>query len=216
MEQHLILRYHTMKNYNILIIDDEKSQRDILQGYLAKKGYKVFTAESGSQGIKIINENLVDIVFSDFKMPEMTGLEILAKVSQINPEISFVIITAYGTVENAVNAMHLGAYDYLSKPVNLDELDLLIARIIEHKNLKSENELLKKQLYERYKLSSFISHSSKMEEVISVSVRVAESKATILITGENGTGKEVLAKSIHFISPRKDGPFVAVNIPALS
>jgi len=216
MEQHLILRYHTMKNYNILIIDDEKSQRDILQGYLAKKGYKVFTAESGSQGIKIINENLVDIVLSDYKMPEMTGLEILAKVSQINPEISFVIITAYGTVENAVNAMHLGAYDYLSKPVNLDELDLLIARIIEHKNLKSENELLKKQLYERYKLSSFISHSSKMEEVISVSVRVAESKATILITGENGTGKEVLAKSIHFISPRKDGPFVAVNIPALS
>ena len=166
MEQHLILRYHTMKNYNILIIDDEKSQRDILQGYLDKKGYKVFTAESGSQGIKIINENLVDIVFSDYKMPEMTGLEILAKVSQINPEISFVIITAYGTVENAVNAMHLGAYDYLSKPVNLDELDLLIARIIEHKNLKSENELLKKQLYERYKLSSFISHSSKMEEVI--------------------------------------------------
>ena len=216
MEQHLILRYHTMKNYNILIIDDEKSQRDILQGYLSKKGYKVFTAESGSQGIKIINENLVDIVLSDYKMPEMTGLEILAKVSQINPEISFVIITAYGTVENAVNAMHLGAYDYLSKPVNLDELDLLIARIIEHKNLKSENELLKKQLYERYKLSSFISHSSKMEEVISVSVRVAESKATILITGENGTGKEVLAKSIHFISPRKDGPFVAVNIPALS
>ncbi len=205
-----------MKNYNILIIDDEKSQRDILYGYLNKKGYKVFTAESGSQGIKIINENLVDIVFSDFKMPEMTGLEILARVSQINPEISFVIITAYGTVENAVNAMHLGAYDYISKPVNLDELDLLIARIIEHKNLKSENELLKKQLYEKYKLSAFISQSSKMEEVISVAVRVAESKATILITGENGTGKEVLAKSIHFISPRKDGPFVAVNIPALS
>jgi len=216
MEQHLILRYHTMKNYNILIIDDEKSQRDILYGYLTKKGYKVFTAESGSQGINIINENPVDIVLSDYKMPEMTGLEILAKVSQINPEISFVIITAYGTVENAVNAMHLGAYDYLSKPVNLDELDLLIARIIEHKNLKSENELLKKQLYERYKLSSFISHSSKMEEVISVAVRVAESKATILITGENGTGKEVLAKSIHFISPRKDAPFIAVNIPALS
>ena len=204
-----------MKNYSILIIDDEKSQRDILYGYLNKKGYKVFTAESGSQGIKIINENLVDIVLSDYKMPEMTGLEILAKVSQINPEISFVIITAYGTVENAVNAMHLGAYDYISKPVNLDELDLLIARIIENKNLKSENELLKKQLYEKYKLSSFISQSSKMEEVLSVAVRVADSKATILITGENGTGKEVLAKSIHFISPRKNNPFVAVNIPAL-
>jgi DNA-binding NtrC family response regulator len=204
-----------MKNFNILIIDDEKSQRDILNGYLSKKGYKVFTAESGSQGIKIINENLVDIVLSDYKMPEKTGLEILAEVYQINPEISFVIITAYGTVENAVKAMHLGAYDYISKPINLDELDLLIARIIENKNLKSENELLKKQLYDRYKLSSFISQSSKMEEMLSVAVRVADSKATILITGENGTGKEVLAKSIHYISPRKDNSFIAVNIPAL-
>lgn len=204
-----------MKNYSILIIDDEKSQRDILYGYLNKKGFKVYTAESGSQGIKIIHENLVDIIFSDFKMPEMTGLEILSKVSQINPEISFVIITAYGTIENAVNAMHMGAFDYISKPINLDELDLLIARIIENKNLKSENEFLKKQLFEKYKLSSFISQSSRMEEVLSVAVRVADSKATILITGENGTGKEVLAKSIHYISPRKDNPFIAVNIPAL-
>lgn len=204
-----------MKNFSILIVDDEDTQRNVLKGYLEKKGYRIFSAASGTEGIKAIKDNLIDIVLSDYKMPDKTGIEVLEEVKKINPEISFVIITAYGTIENAVNAMNLGAFDYLSKPINLDELDLLIARIIENKNLKSENEFLKKQLFEKYKLSSFISHSQRMEEVLSVAVRAAESKATILITGENGTGKEVLAKSIHYISPRKDNPFIAVNIPAL-
>ncbi len=204
-----------MNNYSILIIDDEKSQREVLSGYLFKKKFKVHTADSGDQAIKIIKENMVDIVLSDYKMPKMTGLEILSEVSKINPEISFIIITAYGSIENAVNAMHLGAYDYITKPINLDELDLLIERIIEHKNLKSENELLKKQMCEKYNMSSFISQSPTMEKVLSIAVRAAQSKATILITGENGTGKEVLAKSIHYISPRKDKPFIIANIPAL-
>lgn len=205
-----------MKNYSILIIDDEKSQREILSGFLSKKGYKVYTSESGSQGIKIIKEQIVDIVLSDYKMPEMTGIEILEEVSAINPNISFVIITAYGTVENAVKAMRLGAIDYISKPVNLDELEILLTRIIEKKNLISENKLLREQLQEKNRISTIISHSSKMEEVINIASRSANSRATILIIGENGTGKEVLAKAIHFISPRKDKPFIAINIPALS
>ncbi len=205
-----------MKNYSILIIDDEKSQREILSGFLSKKGYKVYTAESGSQGIKIIKEQIVDIVLSDYKMPEMTGIEILEEVSVINPNISFVIITAYGTVENAVKAMRLGAIDYISKPVNLDELEILLTRIIEKKNLISENQLLREQLQEKNRISSIISQSSKMEEVINLASRSANSRATILITGENGTGKEVLARAIHFISSRKDKPFIAINIPALS
>ncbi|MBT8387865.1 MAG: sigma-54 dependent transcriptional regulator [Ignavibacteria bacterium] len=205
-----------MKDYNLLIIDDEQSQRELLEGYLKKKGFNVYTADSGSEGIKIVNENSIDIIFSDYKMPEMTGLELLEKVLNINPEISFVIITAYGTVENAVKAMQIGAYDYISKPVDLDELDLLIERIIERKNLKSENQLLKDQLKEKHKLTSVISQSPAMEEVLSVASRAAESKATVLITGENGTGKEVLAKAIHYASPRKDKPFIPVNIPALS
>ena len=205
-----------MNDYNLLIIDDEQSQRDLLSGYLKKKGFIVYTADSGSEGIKIINENSVDIIFSDYKMPEMTGLEVLEKVLKINPEISFVIITAYGTVENAVKAMRIGAYDYISKPVDLDELDLLIERIVERKNLKSENQLLKDQLKEKHKLTSVISQSSAMEEVLSVASRAAESKATVLITGENGTGKEVVAKAIHYASPRKDKPIITVNIPALS
>ncbi len=205
-----------MKNYSILIIDDEKSQREILSGFLLKKGYKVFTAESGQQGLKMIKDQAIDIILSDFKMPEMTGIDILEKVSLINPEISFVLITAYGTVENAVKAMQLGAVDYISKPVNLDELEILLGRIVENKNLISENQLLREQLQEKNRISSIISQSSKMEEVINLASRSAKSRATILINGENGTGKEVLARAIHFISSRKDGPFIAINIPALS
>lgn len=205
-----------MNNYSILIIDDEKSQRDILTGYLKKKGFKIFSASSGEEGIKIADQNLIDIILSDYKMSGMTGLEVLKEVKKINPQISFAIITAYGTVENAVQAMRLGADDYISKPVDLDELDILLDKIIEHKNLKSENEILKTQLQEKYKITSVISNSPQMSEVISVAARVAESKATVLITGESGTGKEVIAKSIHYLSSRKEKPFVAVNISALS
>lgn len=204
-----------MKDYSILIIDDEEAQRNILKGYLEKKDYKIFSAPSGTDGIKVVQNNLIDIVLSDFKMPDKTGLEVLEEVKKINPEISFVILTAFGTIENAVKAMKLGAFDYISKPVDLDELDLLLERIIENKNLKSEIRLLKNQLQEKFKIDSFISHSPKMEEVLSIASRAADSKATVLITGESGTGKEVLAKSIHYISPRKDKPFIAVNIPAL-
>ena len=204
-----------MKDYSILIVDDEDAQRSILKGYLEKKGYKIFSASSGTEGIKTVQNNLIDIVLSDFKMPDKTGLEVLEGVKKINPEISFVILTAYGTIEDAVKAMRLGAFDYISKPVDLDELDLMIERIIEHNNLKSEIQILKNQLKEKFKIDSFISHSAKMEEVLSVAARAADSKATILITGESGTGKEVLAKSIHYVSPRKEKPFIAVNIPAL-
>ncbi|MCK9210109.1 MAG: sigma-54 dependent transcriptional regulator [Ignavibacteriaceae bacterium] len=205
-----------MKNFNLLIVDDEQGQREILSGYLKKKGYAVYTAGSGEEGIRLAQRNAIDIIISDFKMPDKTGIEVLEAVKIINPEISFVMVTAFGTVENAVKAMRLGAYDYLAKPIDLDELDLLLERIIENKNLKSENQYLKQQLEERFKISSIISQSPRMEEAISLAARVAESKATVLITGENGTGKEVLAKAIHFISPRKNHAFIAVNIPALS
>ena len=204
-----------MKDYSILIIDDEEAQRNVLKGYLEKKGFKIFSASSGNEGVKSVKDNMIDIILSDYKMPDITGLEVLEQVKKINPEISFVILTAYGTIENAVRAMRLGAFDYISKPVDLDELDLLLERIIENKNLKSEIELLKGQLKEKFKIDSLISASPKMDDILSIASRAAESKATVLITGGSGTGKEVLAKSIHFASPRKDKPFIAVNIPAL-
>lgn len=204
-----------MKDYSVLIIDDEDSQRNILKGYLEKKGYKIYSASSGSEGVSIIQKNLIDIVLSDYRMPDKTGLEVLEVVKKINPEISFIIMTAYGTIENAVKAMRLGAFNYITKPIDLDELDLMIERIIENNNLKSEIRILKDQLQEKFKIDSFISQSPKMEEVLSLASRAADSKATVLITGESGTGKEVLAKSIHFVSSRKDKQFIAVNIPAL-
>ncbi len=190
-----------MKDYNILIIDDEQTQREVLTGYLKKKGYHILSADSGEEGIKLVKQNAVDIVLSDFKMPDKTGLEVLEEVKKINPEISFVIITAYSTVETAVKAMRMGAYDYISKPVDLDELDLLIEKIIENRSLKSEIRNLKSLLQEKHKITSIISQSPRMQEVLSIASRAAESNASILITGENGTGKEVLAKAIHYISP---------------
>ncbi len=205
-----------MKDYNILIIDDEQTQREVLTGYLRKKGYHILSADSGDEGIRLVKQNAVDIVLSDFKMPDKTGLEVLVEVKKTNPEISFVIITAFSTVETAVKAMRMGAYDYISKPVDLDELDILIEKIIENRNLKSEIRNLKSQLQEKHKITSIISQSPRMDEVLSIASRAAESNASILITGENGTGKEVLAKAVHYFSQRKDGPFVAVNIPALS
>ncbi|HEY5535753.1 MAG TPA: sigma-54 dependent transcriptional regulator [Ignavibacteria bacterium] len=205
-----------MKNYNILIVDDESSQRIILKGYLEQTGYKVFEAATGAEAIKIISDQLIDIVLSDYKMPDINGLELLMRTKVLNPEISFVIITAFGTIENAVKAMKKGAFDYLTKPVDLDELDIIIKRITERQNLISENKLLKEQLTEKYNFEGFVVNSSKMEEVINIAGRVAASKATVLLRGESGTGKEILAKAIHYTSPRKDKPFIAVNCAALN
>jgi len=200
----------------ILVVDDESSQRLVLSGFLKEKGFNTFEAGSGIDALEIIQNNLVDIVISDYKMPEMTGIELLKQARQINPEITFVIVTAFGTIENAVEAMRLGAYDYLTKPINLEELEIIVRRIGERQSLISENKLLREQLSEKYNFSGLIAKSPKMEEVINLAWRVAKSKATVLIRGESGTGKEVLAKAIHFASPRANKPFVAVNCAALN
>jgi DNA-binding NtrC family response regulator len=201
---------------NILIVDDEQSQRIILSGYLKQKGYHIFEASSGTDALSIADNNLIDIVLTDYKMPEMNGLELLVKMKAKNPEIAVVILTAFGTIENAVKAMKEGAYDYLTKPVDLDELEFIIMRISERQQLISENKILKEQLREKNKISGIIAYSEKMEKVLNTALRVAESKATVLLRGESGTGKEVLAKAIHFASSRNDKSFVAVNCAALN
>ncbi len=205
-----------MINRTILIIDDESSQRLVLAGYLKQKGYNVLEADSGSKGVELAKSNLVDIVLTDFKMPDLTGIEVLKEIKKFNPETSIVIITAFGTIEDAVKAMKEGAYDYLTKPIDLDELDILVKRMLERQNLISENKFLKEQLSDKYKLSGIIAESKKMEEVLSIGARVADSTASVLIRGESGTGKELLAKAIHYASPRKDKPFIAVNCAALN
>ncbi len=206
-----------MKNpISILIVDDEAPQRITLSGHLKNLGYIVYDAESADKAIKVIKDKIIDIVLSDFQMPDKTGLDLFREIKRINPEIYFILFTAYGTVETAVEIMKEGAFDFLTKPINLDELEFTLKRIVERKTLISENEALKKMLEEKYNLPNLIAYSKQMQEVVNLAGRVASSKATILIRGESGSGKEVLAKAIHYSSQRRDQPFIAVNCAALN
>ncbi|MDI6802992.1 MAG: sigma-54 dependent transcriptional regulator [Bacteroidota bacterium] len=205
-----------MFKLTILIVDDEANQRKILAGHLKKKDYNVIEASSAEQGIELANKNMVDLILTDFKMPGKTGLDLLKEVRANNPEAAIVIMTAFGTIENAVDAMRAGAYDYITKPIDFDELELLIQRLGERQKLISENILLREQLAEKYKFTDIIAHSTKMEEVLNLTGRVAKSRASVLIRGESGTGKELIARAIHFASQRYAKPFVAVNCSALN
>ncbi|MDP2207527.1 MAG: sigma-54 dependent transcriptional regulator [Bacteroidota bacterium] len=205
-----------MFKLTILAVDDEANQRKILAGYLKKKGYNVIEANSAEQGIELANKNLVDLILTDFKMPGKTGVDLLKEVRAKNPEAAIVIMTAFGTIESAVEAMRAGAYDYITKPIDFDELELLIQRLGERQQLISENILLKEQLAEKYKFTDIIAHSHKMEEVLNLTGRVAKSRASVLIRGESGTGKELIARAIHFASQRHNKPFIAVNCSALN
>ena len=202
-------------NNSILIIDDEKPQRESLGGYFKKKSFEVYLADSGKNGIEKVRENLVDIVLTDYKMPDLTGLEVLQEIKKINPEIIVIMMTAYGNIETAVESMKAGAYNYLQKPVNLDELDVLIERALLQKQIISENKLLKEEIGSRFNFKNIIYQSKEVEEAINIAGRVASSNASVLIRGESGTGKELFAKAIHFASSRKDEPFVIVNCAAL-
>lgn len=205
-----------METYSILIVDDEPAQRLILSGYLKQKSYKIDEAGSGNEAIELLSREIFDLVISDFNMPDMSGLELLKNTKSLNPEIAFVLVTAYGTIESAVEAMKEGADDYVTKPVDLEELDLIIKRIFEKKQLISENKQLKEQLADKNQLVGIVAHSKKMENILSIASRVADSKATVFIRGESGTGKEVLARAIHFASSRNNNNFIAVNCAALN
>jgi two-component system NtrC family response regulator len=205
-----------MREFSLIIIDDEEAQLQSLNGFLSKRGYKVFSSNDGEKALKIAQENAVDIVFTDFQMPGWDGLKVLREMKNLNPEIDVVVMTAFGTIESAVQIMKAGAFDYLIKPIDLDELETILSRIKERKHLISENKLLKEQLQDKFRFESMITQSSSMESVLNTAGRVASSKATVLIRGESGTGKELIAKAIHFASPRKDKPFITVNVASLS
>jgi len=205
-----------MNNFTILIIDDEETQLQSLKTFLGKRSYNVLTAGEGETGLKAAEGNVVDIVLTDFKMPGWDGLTVLKKLKELNPEIDVVVMTAYGTVESAVNLMKAGAFDYLIKPIDLDELENVLQKIKERRHLISENKMLREQLHDKFRFESIISKSTAMESVLSTAARVAQTKSTVLIRGESGTGKELIAKAIHFASPRKDKPFITVNVASLS
>ncbi len=200
----------------ILIVEDEKNLREGLREALRSPGFRVLTAENGFQAEEIIRERPVDLVISDLKMPGMSGLELLEKVHSFSPSTLFIIMTAYGTVDTAVEAMKQGAYDYLTKPVNLDQLELLIDRALKERALRRENIYLKEQLQKRYGLEQLTGRSREMEKVIEMIRQVSNTNSTVLITGESGTGKEVVARAIHQQSFRKNKPFIAIHCAALS
>jgi len=199
----------------ILVVDDEEPQRRVLAGFLRKAGYEVQAASSADEALAVVASRTVDLVLTDLRMPQKTGVELLDAVRGVNPEIPVVVMTAYGTVASAVTAMKRGAADYLAKPVDLDELEVLVGRTLERRALVSENRALREQVESRYRLAGLETGNARMQEAINVAARAAASRATILIHGESGTGKELLARAIHYASPRRRGPLVAVNVAAL-
>lgn len=204
-----------MNQESILVVEDEPAQLETLVGYLRKKNFHVFEAESGERGLAVIQEHLIDVVLTDMRMSGMDGIELLQEVKKLNPDISVIVMTAYGSVEQAVAAMKRGAEDYIQKPIDLDHLDIVLHRVIEKKRLQSENRELKDVLTSRYDFKQLISGSARMEEVLNIAGRAARSRATVLLRGESGTGKEVLARAIHVASPRKEQAFIAVNVAAV-
>lgn len=204
-----------MEKARILIAEDEKTQREMLEGFLKGEGYFVDTVSNGKEALSILRENSYDIVLLDYKMPEMDGLETLKEIRRLYPDLPVVMITAYGTIETAVASMKEGAIDYLTKPIEFEELLIIFQKVIERANLIRENRALKTKLKERYAFDNIIYESPKMEEVMSIVSRVATSHTTILIRGESGTGKELIANAIHFSSPRAEKPFIKVNCSAI-
>jgi two-component system NtrC family response regulator len=200
----------------ILIVDDEKNYLLILGAVLEEEGFEPLTAGSGPEALEILKHSDVDLVLTDMKMPGMDGIELLDEVKKIDPELPVIMMTAYGTVEKAVEAMRKGAYHYLLKPFDNDSLILYATKAIETYRVIKENRHLRYAVESRYRFDNIIGKSKAMMRVFETIRKVAPSSATVLIEGENGTGKELVAKSIHFNSPRREGPFVAVNCSALA
>lgn len=199
----------------LLVVDDEKNQRELLQGFLVKKGYSVQVADSGEQALVWLKDHVCEVVLSDHKMPGMDGTSLLKEIKSRYPDTWVILMTAYGTVEKAVEAMKLGAYDYLSKPIDLEELLCLLERVENSILLTWENRQLRQELKEKFSFEGLITQSPKMEEVLSLVARVAPSQSSVLIRGESGSGKGLIAKIIHYHSPRSNGPLVTVNCAAI-
>ena len=203
------------KKPRILVVDDEPAMRESLKDWLMEDGYEVGLARSGKEAITMVQEKSWEVILLDLKMPGMDGLEVLKKLKELDSEAEILMMTAYATVDTAIQAMKEGAFDYLVKPFDPDEIEMLIKKIITHKELVLENILLRRQLEEKNRYDEIIGKSDAMQGIFDLITRVAPSDSTILITGETGTGKELIAQAIHGNSERCYMPFVAVSCGAL-
>jgi DNA-binding NtrC family response regulator len=205
-----------MNNYRILFVDDDKDILTMVQQYLEMQGYDVTTVNSGLKALDLIKDEKIDIIFTDYKMPEFNGLELLAAVKQSNPEIEVIIVTGYGSMESAIQAMKFGSYDYLQKPFKLDHLKLIIDRIIEEKKVQDKAALIRKRAGDRYRFDKLIGISAKMQQVYDLIGTVTQQDPMVLVQGESGTGKELVARIIHEKSSRRNKPFIPVNCGSIT
>jgi len=200
---------------HILVCDDEESQRELLAGFLRNLGYTVTTVGGGKEAIEKNRTTSFELAILDLKMPEIDGIETMKQMKEIDPQIYFIILTGFGTVESAVQAIKLGAFDYLTKPVDLKKLEMLINRIYEEEITHQEIATLKEQVMERFRFDQFVAESQKMREIVAIIPRIAHSDASVLLLGESGTGKELIARFIHEASQRKNFRFVPISCAAL-
>jgi DNA-binding NtrC family response regulator len=199
----------------ILVVDDESLMREFISESLISHRYEVDCAENGTRAIELLGGEPYDVILTDYKMPKVTGMDVLRKARERMPDSKVVIMTAYGTVENAVEAMKLGAYDYITKPFGVDEILLLVKRAVEFKSLQVENRRLHSELGDRYGCRNIVGDSPVMCRIFDLITTVSQSRSTVLITGKSGTGKELVARAFHYLSPRKNGSFIKLNCAAL-
>lgn len=203
-------------NFTILIIDDEKNIREGLSAALELDGYSVKLAANGAEGIALIEKGDIDLVITDLRMPGVSGEEVLAKVRGESPGIPVIVLTGHGSIDTAVDAMRNGAYDFLTKPLSLDRLSLIVKRALAGRELEIRHSSLQQELDAKTSFESIIGKSNEMQRIFQMVRKAADSKASVLITGESGTGKELIANALHNLSPRKNHPFIKVHCAALS
>ena len=201
--------------HRILVVDDDQTVRDVLERFFTEQGFLVSTAEDGQKGVELLTQEKFDVFFVDLVMPGIGGLEVLQRASELNIAIPSIVITGFAEVKTAVEAMRLGAFDYITKPFILDELLIIVNRALNLSKIKMENVMLKKQLKQKYSFPGLIGVSLPMQKVYSMIEKIADTESTVLITGESGTGKEVVARTIHFNSSRSQSPFIPLNCAAI-
>jgi DNA-binding NtrC family response regulator len=204
-----------MSSGRILIVDDEGRNREFLKEFLEVEGFDVETAKDGQEALEILEKMDFDLVLTDLKMPRADGLAVLEGLRRINPQTVAIVFTGFGSIDTAVKAVKLGAYDYITKPLKIEEITLVIQRALEHRKLSLENEMLRRQLKRKYKFDNVVGDSEGMQAVFRLVEKIANTDSTVLIYGESGTGKELIARAIHFNSDRRERPMIPVNCGAI-